>query len=306
VSTDTTLAGDDSGTARATDGDLEAQVELLAEENRRLRAAYQSAKRSRYRRTALGLLGVGVIALAGAALFESVRTILLALGGTGVFAAVLTYFLTPERFVSASVGDHIVGALTDNESDIVNELGLGDERVYVPTESDARLFVPQYDAYEVPPTESLRSTFVVDVADHQRGLAFAPTGGRLYDEFERARAGPPADQPAALIRQLADAAVEQFELVARADPEEAGEGRIAIGVDDPVYTPVDRFDHPVASLFGVGLARGLNAPVGVTIRQADDDRYESLIVCSWSPEDVSSSPANEAEGSDEREAAASA
>ncbi len=265
--------------------DLQAQVDLLAEENRRLRAAYQSARRSRYRRTALGLLAVGGLALAGAALFPGVRTVLLALGGTGVFAAVLTYFLTPERFVSASVGDHVVSAYATNEASVVDELGLADRRVYVPTTGGPRLFVPQYETYDVPGEDALRATFVVG-DDYERGVAFAPTGGRLHEEFERARAGPPADRPVALARQLADASVEQFELVARAAREDAGDGRLAVGVDDPVYRPVDGFDHPVASLFGVGLAEGLGTPVEVEVSSAGDDRYDALVACSWDPEAV--------------------
>jgi len=40
---------------------------------------------------ALGLLGVGLIAAAGAVFVEA-RTVLIALGATGVFAGVLTYF----------------------------------------------------------------------------------------------------------------------------------------------------------------------------------------------------------------------
>ncbi|WP_254535877.1 hypothetical protein [Halomarina litorea] len=266
------------------DEDLLARVDLLAEENRRLRAAYQSARRSRYRRTALGLLLVGGLALAGAVLFPGVRTVLLALGGTGVFAAVLTYFLTPERFVSASVGDHVVGAYADNEAAIADELGLAGTRVYVPTAGGPRLFIPQYETDEVPTDDALRATFVTG-DDVTRGLALAPTGGRLYEEFERARAGPPADRPAALARQLADAAVEQFELVARADTERAGEGRLTVGLDDPVYRPADRFDHPVASLLGVGLATGLAAPVEVEVSTAGDDRYDALVTCSWTPEE---------------------
>ena len=264
-------------------GDLEARVELLAEENRRLRAAYQSAKRSRYRRTALGLALVGGLALAGGALFPGVRTVLLALGGTGVFAGVLTYFLTPERFVSASVGDRVVGAYADNEAAVADELGLATTRVYVPTVDGPRLFVPQHEAYDVPSDDALRATFVVG-DDYSRGVAFTPTGGGLHEEFERARADPSADRPLALARQLADAAVEQFELVARADPERAGEGRITVGVDDPIYRPVDEFDHPVASLLGVGLATGLEAPVEVEVSSAGDDRYEALISCSWDPD----------------------
>jgi len=286
MSAETTPRGDgsdgDAEDATPDRADLEARVELLEEENRRLRSAYQAAKRSQYRRTALGLALVGALALGGAALFPNARTVLIALGGTGVFAAVLTLYLTPERFVAASVGESVFDAVADNLTAIAAELGLADARVYVPTGDDVRLFVPQRETDDLPDADALDTAFVV--GEGPRGLALTPTGHRLFEEFERARSGPPADRPVALARQLADAAIEQFELADRADPESGGDGQVTVGLGDPVYRPARAFDHPVASLVGVGLARGLDTPVTVETRPSDDDRYDTLVTYSWKTE----------------------
>lgn len=275
------IPGDDEDLAAVDRADLEARVELLAEENRRLREAYRAATRTRYRRTAVGLLAVGLLALGGAALFPGVRTILLALGGTGVFAAVLTYFLTPERFVAASVGERIVDALAGNEAAVAAELGLADVRAYVPTGDGVRLFVPQFERYAVPDGDALASPFVVTGDEAARGLALDPTGGGLHEAVARARSGPAPESPAAVARELADAAVEQFELLDAADPESAGDGRVVVGVSGPAYRPLSAFDHPVPSLFGVGLAAALGEPVIAAVEDSEDDRYEALVVCSW-------------------------
>jgi hypothetical protein len=274
----------DAGDWEATDldrDDLAARVELLAEENRRLRDAYRAATRTRYRRTALGLLATGLLALGGGALFPGVRTILVALGGTGVFAAVLTYFLTPERFVAASVGETTFDALATNEAAVAAELGLADVRAYVPTDGGVRLFVPQFEEYALPDDDALGATFVVADDEAGRGLALEPTGGGLYEAFDRARSGPPPESSVAAVRQLADAAIEQFELLDVADVDSGGEKRVVVGVSGPAYRPLSAFDHPVPSLFAVGLARALDVPVTVAVEASDDDRYEALIACSW-------------------------
>ena len=80
----------DPESADETTADLAAQVELLAEENRRLRAEYARARQTTYRRTALGLFAVGALAVLGGVAFPHSSDVLFALGGTGLFAGVLT------------------------------------------------------------------------------------------------------------------------------------------------------------------------------------------------------------------------
>ena len=165
----TDATGGGNGNDRPSYTELAARVEELSAKNDQLRQQVAAATRARYRRSAIVMALVGVVALAGAALFPDVRTVLVALGGTGVFAAVLTYFLTPERFVAASVGD---------------------------------------------------------------------------------------------------ALVEQFELVDGVDVDVEA-GRATLAVDGSVYGPVDRFDHPVASLFATTLAVELDEPVALEVGEPD-------------------------------------
>lgn len=280
---DRAAAGDASADAGDHDPEaLAAQLAVLEAENERLREAYRDAHRTRYRRTALALAAVGVLALAGGVAAGN-EAVLLALGGTGVFAGILTYFLTPEQFITADVGRRVYEALAGNVADVAAALALTDDRIYVPTGGGVRLFVPRTGPDDLPADrDALDEPFVV-AGDEARGLSLAPTGGPLLDDLDRARTGTEADvTPRAAARTLADALVEQFELLDVADVEDAGEGRITVGVAGSVYGPLDAFDHPVASVLGTGLARHLDAPVTVEAAGTDDDRYDAVVACSWS------------------------
>lgn len=270
--------------------ELAARVEVLSEENRRLREEYARARRSRFRRAALGLAGVGLLATAGAVAFPAVRTVLLALGGTGLFAAVLSYYLTPERFLSASVSEAAYGALATNGASVAADLGLQDTHVYVPTgtaaddRSSVKLFVPQRTNYEIPDDEALDSALVVTPESDSRGLSLEPTSGALVREFRTALTGELSDQPGVLAQQLADALVEQFELVDAADPEADSEAnRVSVAVDGSAFGPVDRFDHPVASFVAAGLAIGVGYPVTVDVIEGEE-RADHLVTCRWDVE----------------------
>ena len=226
-----------------------------------------------YEPTFLGRMLVYVaLATLGAVLFPTLRTLLLALGATGLFTALLIYYITPERFVSAGVGRAVHAALATNHEAVVRELDLGGDPRYVPlgeAGADVRLFVSREAGTPVPPAEELRSLFVVsDEADH-RGVAFDPTGAALFEEFERALAGSLEDSLPALADQLRDALVEQFEIVDRIDFEAGEAGRLVVDVRGSAYGPIDRFDDPVTSFVGVGLAKATERPI--TLRSVDPD-----------------------------------
>lgn len=284
-----TKTGDSAPSTAITREDLAAQVELLATENQRLREEYVRARRTTYRRTALGLFAVGVLALLGALMFPDVRDVLLALGATGIFGAVLTYSLTPERFVAAGTGERVYAALAATGRELVGELGLREDRVYSPAQiadesfADVRLFVPQRADYTVPDPDQLDSLFVVE-EDVKRGVALPPTGGALYREFETAMVSEISSDPSSLADQLADALVEGFEIAdstrADADPEE---GRVTVEVAGSVYGPADAFDNPVASFLAVGLAANLNRPVGMTVTANVEGAGDYLVTCEWEP-----------------------
>jgi len=270
--------------------DLAAQVELLAEENRRLREEYVRLRRTTHRRTALGLFAVGALGVLGALALPQSRNVLFALGGTGLFVGVLAYYLTPGQFVAAETGERVYAALAATGAELVAELGLQDDRVYAPvrgTGAGVRLFVPNRSDFAVPDRDELDSLFVVTDDDRERGVSLSPTGGGLYREFESAMVEEVEEHPAALAAQLADALTEGFELVesASADPDPAG-GRATVEVAGSVYGPIDRFDHPVASLLAVGLAAALDRPVSLDVTPAEDGPADYFVTCEWDAADV--------------------
>jgi hypothetical protein len=265
--------------------DLRAQLELLEEENRRLREQYVRARRASYRRSALGLGAVGGIAALGAVVFPTAQTVLFALAGIGIFAALLTYYLTPERFIAADVGERIYTALMDNETALVRELGLSETRLYVPHEAETvRLFVPQHAEYDLPADDELEATLVVTENDRERGLALTPTGQRLFAEFEQTVSGSLGSTPQDVSTQLTDALVNVFELVetATADVDRA-DGRMTVAVTGSAYDVADDVDHPVASFLAVGLAIGLETPIAtdVSIEPSDDSDVDFRVTCRW-------------------------
>lgn len=276
----------DDETARA------AELEVLREENRRLREEFAAAKRTQYQQSALLLVGVGLLAAVAGLLFPNAREVLLALGGTGVFVGILTYYLTPEQFLPASVGRDVYAALARNEADLVAELGLQDATVYVPlteSASDVRLFVPQHAEYTIPDGDVLGDVFVVTDDERERGVSLEPTGATLFSEFERALTGDLGDDAATLATQLTDALVEQFELVGSTETDvDADGGRVTVGITDSTYGPVDQFDHPLVSVLAVGFARGLEQSITTEVEGSDDGRVDYRITCRWETGDEGS------------------
>jgi len=264
--------------------DLRTRVEVLREENRQLREESRRLTRARYRQTALGLLGVAGVAAVGGVLFPAARSVLVVLAGIGAFGAVLTYYLTPERFIAASVGEQVYATLAANGDRLVEEFGLADHRVYVPTgEGQVRLFVPQHEEYAVPDGSDLERVAVVPGERRERGIALEPTGQRLHAAFERSRRADEGDGVEAVAGGLADAVVEQFELAGAADPDaDPEDGRVTVTVRDSALGGVGRFDHPVASFVATGVALGLDRPVRLAVE--DGNGAGTHVTCRWTAE----------------------
>lgn len=261
--------------------ELAASVELLAEENRRLRNQYALVRQSRYRRTAVGLAGIGTLAALGGLVFPDGRDVLFVLAATGLFAGVITYFLTPGQFVAAEVGERVFAAAAANYAAIVDDLGLRDDRRYVPTGEPerARLFVPRHADADLP--EELTRPFVAD--PDQRGLVLEPTGAGLFREFDRTLATELASSPGPLADQLSDGLVNGFELARSVKTDvDAASGRATVAISDSAFGRVDRFDHPIASFCAVGFAVALDRPVTLEVVSSDDGE-EWLVTCRWDP-----------------------
>jgi hypothetical protein len=160
--------------------------------------------------------------------------------------------------------------------------------LYVPHEREtARLFIPQHTAYDLPSDEALTSTFVVTDNDRERGLALTPTGRTLFDEFDRTLSGPLGSTPTEVSTQLTDALVNVFELVDTATADvDREDGRVTIAVTNSAYEMDEGIDHPVASFLAVGLAVGLETPIGteVAVEPNDEADVAFRVMCRWDVE----------------------
>lgn len=261
--------------------DLHAQVDLLRTENERLRKEYSRARQASYRRTSLGLGAVGVVAVLGGLLFPAVRDILFVLGAIGVFGAVLTRYLTPERFVAAETGERIYAAQAETLGDLTGQLGLEETFVYVPVDGapTARLFVPQHAEYSIPHEEALERPLVLGDHADERGASFVPTGATLFREFERTLTGSLGSTPSTVVDQVADALVENFELARTAESSvDLEDGRATLVLSEAVYADADAHDNPLGSLLAVALGESLSKPVRLETNRTE----EGLVVtCRW-------------------------
>lgn len=263
--------------------ELTVQLELLRERNRQLREEYLRSQQQRYRRSAAGLTVVGLLGIVAGVVFADARTVLFALGGTGVFGGILTYTLTPERFIAATVSGSVFDALAADRDAMLDELGLAASPVYIP-EDTPRLYVAATDPPELtdqplPASEELTNLFVTD-PDENPGVALTPTGGPLLTEFQQSLTTPLATTPAALVDQLTEGLIESFELADGVDTSvDAAGGRVTVELDGLAYGRVDRIDHPVCSFIATGLAVGLNTPVRMTV----DETAPPLVTYRWDP-----------------------
>jgi len=262
------------------EAELAAQVDLLAAENRRLRDLLAERQQSRYRETALGLAGVGLVCGLLGYVTPAASTVLFALAGTGLFAGVLTYFLTPERFSSADVGHRVYAATAQSFSRLCDDLGLSDRRVYLVAHTDDEddeiaesdveswLFVPQTQDTEIPAADAFDSAFLVE--DDHRGLAVQPTGSDLITAIRDSLTEPFGDSPERLCSQLTDAIVEDFELATSAEYDiDQADGRVSVRFTGALYGDGTQFDHPIVSVMAVGLAAGLQTAIETTVTESD-------------------------------------
>ncbi|RDI69686.1 hypothetical protein [Halopelagius longus] len=249
-----------------------AEVRRLRAENERLRERYAQTRRSKHRRTALGLAVVGLLAGGVAALVPMVRGPLVAVAATGVFAAVLTWYLTPERFVPADVGEAVVSPLLRNERAIVDRLNLSDRRTYVRTEDGPRVYVPRTPVEGVPSDAELDGPFVVTDDATTSGVALVPSGAELYREFAETDSADGVTEPEAVVARLTEAVVETFELARSAESsiETTADGaRATVELSEPAFGPSADFDHPVGSFLAIGLATEFGTSVTAETSQHD-------------------------------------
>jgi energy-converting hydrogenase Eha subunit E len=274
------------------DADLAAQLEYVEGVNERLRTKLRAVQRTRYRRGAAGLLALALVAVGGAVVFGEYRDLLLALAATAAVVAFLTTVLLRGRFLSATTSEAVYSALAVNERRLANELELEGPTVYVPLDDAVtaqtavervRLFVGKHARTAAPladPTE-LEPLFTIPQAEGGPGISLRPTGGGLLGEYLASASEEFPEEPGAAARQLADALVEGFELVRRAEVDATdAERQIVFTVVDSAYGDVTRFDHPVASFVACGLAVARSTPVICETMEGDSDGAY-IIICRW-------------------------
>jgi hypothetical protein len=251
--------------------ELRAEIVELRAANDRLRERYESARRTTYERTALGLAGVGIAAGVAGLVVTTAQQVLFSVAAIGLFAGVLTRFLTPERFIPEDVGHGVYAALAENEAAVCDHLGLAGPHVYLDTDAGLRLFVPERESYELPDGAALADPFVVTDDAASTGASFRPAATDLLDSFERTHRGTLPAAPGEAATHLGEGLAEGLELAGRVETDvRASEGRATFEVTDARYGDAATFDHPVRSFLAAGMARSLECPVECEWATTDD------------------------------------
>lgn len=259
-----------NSTDQSDTADPHPRIAVLEAENRQLREEYGRARQTTYRRTALGLVVVGIVGIIGGVGFPDARTVLFALGATGIFSGVLTYVITPERFISASVGTRLFEAIRAEREVMIDELGLRGEPVYVLGDDTVRLFVPREHDEVLPTRSDLSDLFVVPDVSKRGGVALYPTGGPLFTEFIETTDDSLGADPQTVAPVVTDAVVELFELADGGTADVDTETNritfefIGAGLGDPTS-----IDHPISSFLAVSLVTALEDPVEVDVTESD-------------------------------------
>lgn len=243
-----------------------------------------SVLRSRHRRTAVALFGLGVLAVVITYLIRDSRsaTVLLALGGSGLFLGVIYYYQFPNQFTSASVSEAVYTAYANAGTAMS---GQRSRALFLPRRSESgpsvRLFIPKSGVDDQSDNDTLETDVLT--VDGQAGVAYQPTGEELFPAFKRTLSEAPSDQPRLLAEQIADSVVNQFELAENVETTVYDDsGRVTVGLEDSHFGRVDYFDHPVPSLLAVGFVRVLDSPVEIhTEAISDDERFDYVISCQW-------------------------
>ena len=258
-----------------------ARLERLETENARLKRRLDT--RLTYRRVAALFMIAAAVALGGTQVLPSQTDVLIALSGTGVFGALLLVMLMHEPLVRQPVAEAVTDSMSGNATAVLDALDIDGERRYVPTEhGDVRLYVADAEMSDLPP-DDLHDLTVVDAVNY-RGLSLSPTARPLVREVREQVDELPSEVESSMP-VLTEAATDLFELADGVETVAVGESmagydtQLTVKVTGTAFGTASDIDHPITSLFGVGLATTLDRPVGA--RATTTDEGETLVTFGW-------------------------
>lgn len=222
----------------------------------------------------LGLVGVGAgLALPPEFAPAPLPTLLPALGAAALFAAGLNHLLVAGGDLPPVVAQSLVDARV---ADAAARLG-GDP-------PDAARYLPADGATGPRLVAPPASGAGADAQPSPGEGTLEPSAATLYRAFEAQRSGDPDPRPEAIVAALCDALAGGFELVADARIAVVADNRARVAVEGTVLPDLARFDHPVASFLGVGLATELDRPVTVDVEVDEEVAADAVVVCRWTPD----------------------
>jgi hypothetical protein len=104
--------------------------------------------------------------------------------------------------------------------------------------------------------------------------------------FDDQRGEPLPTEPREAVSILREGVTDGLELASDADVDlDSDDGRVTFSLHNAMYGDVTRFDHPIPSFLGCGLARALNAPVTVDVTTTEKEgETTALVTCRWEPD----------------------
>lgn len=218
----------------------------------------------------IGVAGVGggVAATETTLLDATLGPVLVAVGVLCLAAGLLTWAFVPHRPVPAETARGVYRALAANQDAVMTSFDLSKKPVYVPTGRDP----------EETPIDAVRALYLSD--DHtapatidpdvtvlgskpiSRGIALRPTAGPFLGALYHDLPNGPSDDLEVLAAQLADAAVESFELAASVRVQSVEDDTLSFRVKKNTFGQTGS-DSPVGSLLASALALERNQPVAL-------------------------------------------
>jgi len=282
-----------SGAQNSDEGPAHMSRELrrLAARNNELRADSLRARFARYRALSAALMGAGLGVLLIGLIFgmenivgATIASTLVILGGIGLFTGIFTYYLTPERFVTATVVTAVCRSL-DSVSQSMQGEWTKPVYTYDPESGSAnevRLeLVSNLESTDRGPITEELGRPRPDEIPGITAAKVAPTGMFLYREA-RLSLTQEVGSTNERILSLAETLDSPLGLV---DNLEAtwDSSRLSVRIADSACGPIDRFDHPVVSLLACGLAIETESSVVCETERVEATDFDWEIVCRQVP-----------------------